>query len=69
MGVGHAVATLEGQLADHICSRKRVGDTDGELLGWRSLLAIDALLFCDLKGGEAASRKTIVADRIKMCEQ
>ena len=67
-GVEHAVATLKGQLADHICSRKAAADKEGELLGWKALLAVDALLFFDLRGGEAISRKALVADRIRMCE-
>ena len=68
-GVEHAVATLKGQLADYIHSRKAAADKEGELLGWKALLAIDALLFFDLRGGEATSRKAQVADRIRMCEQ
>ena len=41
----------------------------GELHGWKALLAVDALLFFDLRGGDAISRKALVADRIIMCEQ
>ena len=63
------MATLKGQIGDHICSRKRADDVEGELLGWKAFLALDALLFFDLKGGESISRKALVADRIRMCEQ
>ena len=48
-GVEHAVATLRGQIGDHIHNGKRAGDVEGELLGWEALLALDALLFVDLK--------------------
>ena len=44
-GVEHVVATLKGQLGDHICSRKRANDVEGELLGWKTFIALDALLF------------------------
>ena len=47
----------------------RAKDVEGELLGWKALIALDALLFFDLKGGESVSRKALVADRIRMCEQ
>ena len=32
-------------------------------------IAVDALLFFDVKGGESISRKALVADRIRLCEQ
>ena len=35
----------------------------------KALIAIDALLFFDLRGGETISRKALVADRIRLCEQ
>ena len=37
--------------------------------GGKGLLAIDALVFFDLRGGEPISRKALVADRISLCEQ
>ena len=68
-GVEHAVATLKGEMGDYIRSRERAGDVEAEELGWKALLAVDALLFFDLKGGESISRKALVADRTRFCEQ
>lgn len=68
-GVEHAVATLKGQLGAHIRERKRANDTEGETQGWKALLAVDALLFFDLRGSESIPRKALVADRIRLCER
>ena len=55
-------------MGEHIRNRKTASDEEGEVLGWKALSAVDALVFFDLKVGESVPRKALVADRIRVCE-
>ena len=68
-GVRHAVATLKWQLCEHISRAKVVNCVEDECRGWKALLSCDAFLFHDVKGKDGASRRGVIADRIKLLEQ
>ena len=67
-GVGHALATLKGEICKDIRTANAGGDTLAEVRCWKALLAVDALIFFDVKGGENVSRRMCVADRLRSLE-
>ena len=67
--IGGKERTGRATVCYHIESAREAGNEADEIRGWKALLSSDALLFTDVKGSEAQSRRALIADRLHMLEQ
>ena len=64
-----ATATMRADMCAYIQEQKLAGNQREEVRGWKALLASDAMLFFNLRGGTDTSRRGLITERLRLMEQ
>ena len=63
------IKELKGEIFVEIDKQKTAGCEQKETRAWKAVLAVDAMVFHDVKGERGNSRAQQIADRVKQCHR
>ncbi len=67
--VKHAISTAKAQVADFIHRVTMRGDRQGLARGWKLMVAMDGLIFGEVRGTMESSRREQLAERLEMFDK